>query len=303
MRTVRRAGTDGRTFVATLDHALGRVLRPLADFVPRRLRRAAEKLELRSTRPIGQLAAAGFLFVTIVYALFVGGQIGRVGDQLLVTLGFGISDIQISGEKETSEIAIIEQLAIDGSLISFDVADAQDRLSRLPWIERVSVRKFYPGTLSIELTERKPFALWQRGGDVFVIDRGGTEIVPLDESRFSKLPFMVGGGANETADVVLPDLLSQPDIANQMRAAVLVAGRRWDLHLDNGVTVKLPERGVREALAQLVKLNAEQELLMRDVVVVDLRLPDRVTVRLPEGRTLEDVTSEGADPAKIKART
>lgn len=303
MRTVRRARTDGPTFVATLDHALGRILRPLADFVPRRLRRAAEKLELRSTRPIGQLAAAGFLFVTIVYALFVGGQIGRVGDQLLVTLGFGISDIQINGEKETSEIAIIEQLAIDGSLISFDVAGAQKRLGELPWIERVSVRKFYPGTLAIEINERIPFALWQRGGDVFVIDRSGTEIVPLDESRFSKLPFMVGGGANETADIVLPDLLSQPDIANQMRAAVLVAGRRWDLHLDNGVTVKLPEKGVREALAQLVKLNTEQELLMRDVVVVDLRLPDRVTVRLPEGRTLEDVTSEGVDPAKIKART
>jgi len=301
--TVRRARTDGRTFVATLDHALGRILRPLADFVPRRLRRAAEKLELSSTRPIGQLAAAGFLFVTIVYALFVGGQIGRVGDQLLVTLGFGISDIQITGEKETSEIAIIEQLAIDGSLISFDVADAQKRLSELPWIERVSVRKFYPGTLSIEINERIPFALWQRGGDVFVIDRSGTEIVPLDESRFSKLPFMVGGGANETADIVLPDLLSQPDIANQMRAAVLVAGRRWDLHLDNGVTVKLPEKGLREALAQLVKLNAEQQLLLRDVSVIDLRLPDRVTVRLPEGRTLEDVTSEGADPAKIKART
>ena len=303
MPAVRRARTDRRTFVAALDHALGRILHPLADFVPRRLRRAAEKLELRSKRPVGQLAAAGFLFVTILYALFVGGQIGRVGDQLLVTLGFGINDVQITGEKETSEIAVLEQLDIGGSLISFDVADAQKRLSQLPWIERVSVRKFYPGTLAIEITERKPFALWQRGGDVFVIDRSGTEIVPLDESRFAKLPLMVGGGANETADIVLPDLLSQPDIANQMRAAVLVAGRRWDLHLDNGVTVKLPERGVREALAQLVKLNAEEQLLMRDVVVVDLRLPDRVTVRLPEGRTLEDVTSEGGDPAKSKART
>ena len=302
MPTVRKARMDRRTFVAALDHALGRILHPLADFVPRRLRRAAEKLELRSTRPIGQLAAAGFLFITIVYALFVGGQIGRVGDQLLVAIGFGIGDVRINGGKEISEIAVLEQLDLSGSLISFDVADAQAKLSQLPWIERVSVRKFYPATLSIEMMERKPFALWQRGGDVFVIDRSGTEIVPLDESRFAKLPFMVGGGANETADVVLPDLLSQPDIAGQMRAAVLVAGRRWDLHLDNGVTVKLPERGVREALAQLVKLNSEQQLLSRDVVVVDLRLPDRVTVRLPEGRTLEDVTSEGAAPEKGKAR-
>jgi cell division protein FtsQ len=90
-----------------------------------------------------------------------------------------------------------------------------------------------------------------------------------------------------------------------MRAAVFVAGRRWDLHLENGVTVKLPEKDVSAALTQLVKLSAERQLLGRDVIVVDLRLPDRVTVRLPEGRTLEDVTTEGGEPAvKIaKART
>jgi cell division protein FtsQ len=87
-----------------------------------------------------------------------------------------------------------------------------------------------------------------------------------------------------------------------MRAAVLVAGRRWDLHLDNGVTVKLPEKGAREALQRLVKLDVERELLARDVSVVDLRLPDRVTVRLPEGRSVEDVTSESAPP-KAKAKT
>jgi cell division protein FtsQ len=301
--TVRRARREESTFVEFLDHALGRILRPLADLVPRRLRRAAEKLELQRRRPMGQLAAAGFLAITILYALFVGGQIGHFGDQLLVASGFGIKDVKINGGKETSEIAVLEQLDLAGSLIGFDVEDAQKRLAQLPWVERASVRKFYPGTLSIEIAEHKPFALWQRGGDVFVIDKTGTEIIPFDESRFAKLPLMVGGGANETAQSFLADLLSEPDIAGQMRAAVLVAGRRWDLHLDNGVTVKLPEKGAREALQRLVKLNSERQLLARDVSVVDLRLPDRVTVRLPEGRSVEDVTSESGAPAKPKART
>jgi cell division protein FtsQ len=85
-----------------------------------------------------------------------------------------------------------------------------------------------------------------------------------------------------------------------MYAAVLVGGRRWDLHLDQGVTVKLPENHVREALAQLVKLDREKQLLARDVIVVDLRLPDRVTVRLPEGRTLDEVDSPAAE---AKARS
>jgi cell division protein FtsQ len=293
----------GAPFVVTLDRALGRLMRPLANLLPRRLRRAAEKIERQRTRPIGQIAAFGFLAATVLYGLVVGGQIGRLGDWMLVAIGFGIEDVKITGQQETSEIAILEQLDIAGSLISFDVTDAQKKLAELPWIERVTVRKFYPGTLAIEITERKPFALWQRDGEVLVIDRSGTGIVPLDDSRFAKLPFMVGGGANETAQPFVADLLTQPEIAAEMHDAVLVAGRRWDLHLDNGVTVKLPEKGVKQALAQLVKLNSDSQLLARDVVVIDLRLPDRVTVRLPEGRSLEDVTSEGGGAKEGKTRT
>jgi cell division protein FtsQ len=289
--------------VAALDRALGRLLRPLADLLPRRLRRAAERIERRQTKPVGQMAAAGFLFATVIYALVVGGQIGRVGDALLVVLGFGVEEIQITGHKETSELAILEQLQGDGSLVSFDLREAQKRVETLPWVASASVRKYYPSTLIVEVGERTPFALWQRDGQVRVIDMTGTEIVPLEESRFSKLPFMVGEGANAKAAEFFIEILAEPEIVEQLRAAVLVAGRRWDLHLDNGVTVKLPEKNVREALAQLVKLAAERQLLARDVVVVDLRLPDRITVRLPEGRSLEDVTSEsGAAPNK-KART
>jgi cell division protein FtsQ len=226
-----------------------------------------------------------------------------VGDSLLVLAGFGIDDVKIVGDKETSDITILEQLGLASSLITFDVDAAQKRLAELPWVERATVRKFYPGTLAVDIVERTPFALWQRDGEVLVIDRTGTVIAPLEESRFANLPFMVGGGANANAPEFLVDLLSQPDIAAQMHAAVLVAGRRWDLHLENGVTVKLPENHVREALHQLVKLNTEKQLLARDVVVIDLRLPDRVTVRLPEGRTLEDVTSEGKGSPEGKSRT
>lgn len=293
MPTVKRVGMEGTAFVAALDHALGRLLRPLANLLPRRLRRAAERIERQPGRPLGQFAAVGFLVVTIFYALVVGGQIGRVGDALLVFVGFGIDDVQIKGDRETSEIAVLQKLELSGSLVAFDVEAAQERVAELPWVSDAVVRKFYPGTLAVEITERTPFALWQRNGEVFLIDKTGAEIVPLDESRFTKLPFMVGGGANDTAPAFLADLFTQPDLAMQMRAAVLVAGRRWDLHLEDGVTVKLPEKSARQALAQLVRLDSEYQLLARDVTVIDLRLPDRVTVRLPEGRSLDDVTSQG----------
>ncbi len=304
MQTVREARFGEPTLLGALDHALGLILRPLANLLPRRLRRAAEKIERDRRWRTGERAAAGFLIVTLLYALTVGGQIGRLADSLLVVVGFGIDDIRITGETETSEIAVLEKLEVGGSLISFDAEKAQKRLSELPWIDHVVVRKFYPSTLSVEITERKPFALWQRNGDVVVIDKSGTPIVPLEEGRFARLPLMVGGGANQTAEDILGDLVAEPTILSQLRAAVLVADRRWDLHLDHGVTVKLPEKNVRQALAELVNLDTKEQLLARDVTVVDMRLPDRVTVRLPEGRSLDDVTSDGAAPLKQgKTRT
>jgi cell division protein FtsQ len=280
-------------------------MRPLVNLVPRRLRRAADRMERQRTRPIGQMAAIGFLLASVLYGLTVGGQLGRVGDAALVLVGFGIDDVRISGRTETAELAILEKLEISGSLLSFDVQAAQARLATLPWAAKATVRKFYPSTLSVEIEERQAYALWQKRGTVFVVDKSGTEIVELEESRFGKLPFTVGKGANLKAAEFLDTVLAEPEIAGQMRAAVFVAGRRWDLHLENGVTVKLPEKDVSAALTQLVKLSAERQLLSRDVIVVDLRLPDRVTVRLPEGRTLEDVTTEGGEtPVKIaKART
>ena len=94
MRAMIEARIAGATFIVALDRALGYLLRPLANLLPHRLRRAAEKLERQRSRPIGQIAALGFLVATIFYGLVVGGQIGRLGDWLLVTIGFGIEDVR-----------------------------------------------------------------------------------------------------------------------------------------------------------------------------------------------------------------
>jgi cell division protein FtsQ len=287
--TVRAARQGANKAFAALDRALGRVLRPLADLLPRRLRRAAERIEKRRS-PIGQVAAGGFLLTAATYGLIVSGQLGRVADGMLVAAGFGIENVRITGGIETPELAILEKLEIGGaSLLGFDADAARDRIAELPWIEGATIRKFYPDTLRVEVVERRPLALWQSDGEVVLVDATGHRIVPLEDARFVSLPFLVGDGANVRAADFLTALRSEPLVASRMRAAVLVADRRWDLHLENGVTVKLPERRPAQALSQLVRLDERHALLSRDVTVIDMRLTDRLTVRLPEGRTLEEV--------------
>lgn len=290
MPTVRAARRGADRTVAALDRVLGRVLRPLAERLPRRVRRAAERIEKRRRSPLGQAAAAGFLFAAAAYGLIISGQLGRVADGVLAAAGFGIENVRIVGGIETPELAILEKLEIGGSsLVGFDAEAARARVAELPWVAGVTVRKYYPDTLKVEVVERKPLALWQSDGKVLMIDPTGYPIGPLDDARFVSLPFLVGEGANVRAADFLAALGSEPLVASLMRAAVLVSDRRWDLHLENGVTVKLPERRPAQALSQLVRLDQRHGLLSRDVTVIDMRLADRLTVRLPEGRSLEDV--------------
>lgn len=282
--------------VVGLDRALGRVGGVLAAAMPRRLRRLVERIETQRTGPYGHYAAVGLLAATVAYGVIGGGHVGAVVNAGLAVIGFGIEEVRIGGQRQTSELAVIEALGIDRkSLITLDAAAARARVAALPWVAEVSVRKLYPSTLAVDMTERRPFALWQDDGVIRIVDREGSPIVRYDGDGFGHLPLVVGEGANLRAATIWPEIRAFPSIAARLRAAVLIAGRRWDLHLENGVTVKLPEKGADQALTRLVDLDLRQQLLARDVTVIDLRLPDRVTVRLPEG---QPVPSEQKDKPK-----
>jgi cell division protein FtsQ len=93
---------------------------------------------------------------------------------------------------------------------------------------------------------------------------------------------VVGKGAERSAKDFLAVIDRYPDIRSQLRASILVAERRWNLRLTNGIDVRLPETDVEAALDRLVALDRDQKLLSRDITMVDLRLPDRVSVRLSD---------------------
>ena len=65
----------------------------------------------------------------------------------------------------------------------------------------------------------------------------------------------------------------------RVRAAVWVGGRRWNLRLDDGIDIRLPEENPLFAWTRLATLERDRKLLSQDVIAVDLRIRDRVVVR------------------------
>jgi len=243
------------------------------------------------------MATAALFGATGLYGAIAGGHADAIVQALTARSGFAISDIRITGDLHTSEIDVLQKVGLNGwtSLVGFSAADARKRIGNLPWVENASVRKVYPSTLEVGLVERKPFAIWQNGSKLTVVERSGKVIAPFAGGQLAALPLIVGMGATKAAPPFIEKVKRYPELAVRVKAYIRVGERRWDLRLDNGITVKLPEQHEDAALAELVDLDREYRLLSRDVLAIDMRLEDRLTVRLtPEAAEQRRAAFEAA---------
>jgi cell division protein FtsQ len=209
-------------------------------------------------------------------------------------LGLTVDDIEVEGRSTTDTATILAALGAHAGTptLAVNPARAKEQLEALPWVRSAVIERRLPGTIYVRLVERTPLAVWQHDGKQELIDRDGTVIPVSDLSRFAKLPTVVGGDQARRGAADLMDLLaSEPDLASRVTAAVLVGDRRWNLRIDNAIEVMLPEDDAASAWARLAKLERTSRLLQRDVQTVDMRLPDRLVMRVND-------TSKATPPAK-----
>jgi cell division protein FtsQ len=275
----------------------GRFLRPLSAGLSGRAAfgssssRFLTRLQRKLPRLFGTTLTFAFFAVVGLTGAILGGHVQAFRDQhgeprhaLARLVGLGLDRVTISGISQLPESEILGAAGISGrvSLAFLDPADVRDRLERVPLIRNASVRKLYPNELVITLTEREPYALWQRNGELFVIADDGAVIDTVQDARFAHLPLVVGDDANARTKDYLALLEAVGPLKGRVLAGTLVSGRRWTLKIDNGIDVRLPEIGAAAAVARLVKLEREQKILDKDVLAIDLRMSDRVVVRLTE---------------------
>ena len=202
--------------------------------------------------------------------------------QITAQSGFRVRNVLVEGRVETKSGDVLAALKAErgAPLLDIDVAAAKARLEGLPWIKSAEVERQLPDTLRVKVEERKPFALWQLGQRLSVIDREGVVIVRDNVGRFADRPLVVGEGAERRAAEILDLVASEPAISKAVDAAVLVSGRRWNLRLKGGIEVRLPEEGMDAAWHRLARMERETRLLNKAITAIDLRQPDRVIVGL-----------------------
>ncbi len=264
---------------------------------PGALARLAGRIALFTGRPMLALCGS-ILALVLLGALFASGVIGRsvhaVGraiDTVSADAGFGISEIHITGNRRTPYKQILEVLAMQPgqSIFSANLWSAQQKLGALEWIASAEIHRRYPDAIFVSLVEKRPFALWQSPPDIhgeapiWVVERNGKLITSHEVEKFRRLPKLVGPGAPETAADLVDAVQAHRAIAARIAAYSRVGQRRWNLILDDGVTVELPEAAWQKELDALEHLIIDNGILERDITQIDLRSPTHYFFLLKSG--------------------
>jgi cell division protein FtsQ len=254
----------------------------------RKPKRGASKIDSQRLWRRGGILFAASLVLAGTGWLSTSGWIQRSLERAELALlsatadaGLMLADVLVEGRERTGRRVVLETLGVvrGQPILAFDPYAAKARLERLPWVRGATVERRLPDSIHVRLIERRPLALWQNQGRTAVIDRSGAIIPGAEPKAFARLTLVVGEGAPEHTRELLAMLNREPALRARVSAAVRVRGRRWNLRLDDGIDVRLPELDPGAAWAELARAQREHGVLGRDVAVIDLRLPDRLVVR------------------------
>lgn len=255
--------------------------------LPRVLRRpvrALRRLDWNLPRFAGTKALIVLVVATATTGIVAGGHSMTFTSAVTAWVGFGIENVKISGQSETSEVDVLNALDIGTypSLLTLELDSAKERIESLPWVKTATIKKLFPDSLEIEISERDPFALWQHDGLVSLIDVSGRVITEDVGERYASLPRVVGTGAAPLARAYTDMMKQFPTIEARSRAGVYVSGRRWTIVLDNGMQLMLPPDKPEAALATIASMEADHAVFSREISVIDLRRPGQLVVRLTD---------------------
>jgi cell division protein FtsQ len=198
-------------------------------------------------------------------------------------MGFAVANVSVEGREREPRADILKAIGVarGTAILAVDLPAAKARLEALPWVKTADVERLLPDTIFVRLAERRPLAFFQRQGKLALVADDGAIIQSDHLDEYGALIVLVGDDAPALAGPLLDMLSTEPALYPHVAAAVRVGGRRWNIRLDSGIDVALPEQDPESAWHRLAALDRSEALLARNILAVDLRLPDRLVLRLP----------------------
>jgi cell division protein FtsQ len=198
---------------------------------------------------------------------------------------FRVNVLGVEGASDAVLEDIRSALALDLPISSFDLdlTALRARVEALPAVASADLRIQSGGYLAVRVTERVPALIWQTREGTVLLDAEGHFVAGLDDRPFdASLPAVAGDGADRVVAEALALHAAAAPLGDQLRGLVRLGERRWDVVLTDGRRILLPADRPLQALDRALALDDVSDILARDVLRIDLRNPDRLTVQLTE---------------------
>ncbi|NJO55084.1 MAG: FtsQ-type POTRA domain-containing protein [Rhodospirillales bacterium] len=221
---------------------------------------------------------------------------GEVTERVAQATGFTVNEILIVGRDMTPRRDLLDAVGVEfgAAILAINLEDVRERVLALPWIDTAQVERVLPDTLIVHLSERRPVALWQKHQQYSIVDREGRLLdVRVAATSFPELLVITGEDAPLHAATLLDLLQGEPSLMQRVEAASWIGGRRWNLILDNGMTIRLPEVEPEHALHRLANYERMHALLGKNIQTIDLRFSDKLIVQPREPS--EEPSDQGQD--------
>ncbi|TMV66694.1 cell division protein FtsQ, partial [Thioclava sp. BHET1] len=213
--------------------------------------------------------------------------------------------MSIDGGSPGLSDAIRQMLAVPFPISSFDLNldQMRNQIQTLDAVASADLRVGTGGVLQVTIHARKPVVVWRTRDALLLLDATGHRVAGLAaRDARADLPLIAGAGAEDAVPQAMQILAAAAPLQSRIRGLVRVGARRWDLVLDRDQRIMLPEKAPVQALERVIALNDAQDLLSRDVTVVDMRLANRPTLRLTPAAFAARQQALGLDQGAKKSR-
>ena len=203
---------------------------------------------------------------------------------------FMVNLMSLRGASDSVMQDIREVVPIDFPVSKFDLDLDHMRqiILNLDPVKEADVRVRFGGVLQVDVVERVPAFLWRRDNGLEVLDETGIYLRTVaSRLQYGDLPLIAGEGADAQVAQAKQLFVASKPLKNRLRGLVFIGERRWDVVLDKGQRLMLPEENPVLALERVIALDQAEELLTRSVEVVDFRLKNRPTLQLRSGAMKE----------------
>jgi cell division protein FtsQ len=223
-----------------------------------------------------QLAAGAVLVVLLLAAPLWGPRVLSHLDF------FRVRKVEVLGLRYTPPEEILARLQVDTSRSVWEPLEPLEaRVAAHPQIEHATVTRRLPGTLVVDVTERRPVALVSVGASLRAVDERGV-VLPLDPSRTPIDAPIVTAAPRETAVYHLLGAMQREAPRLYARVSAIRSTGPDELLVQ---LAGLPVRTMTTVtLARLSDIEpVERDLARRQLraAEIDLRYRDQVIARLP----------------------